>query len=223
MTIKKKLVKNFIVQNILGLLGFIYICIVKITSQINHKNKSIPEYFWKNKKPFILAFWHNQLLMISFSWKKNKKLNILASGHSDGQFGAIIAKYLGSNTLTVSAKKRKVNIRPIFDLLNNNNYIGITPDGPRGPKEKVSDGVIKIAKKSNVPIVPVGFWSSRNFTLNSWDSFLITYPFSKCVFAWSEPILIPNNLRDEEIPKFQLLLENKINDCIQSAKLDLSV
>ena len=178
MTIKKKLVKNFIVQNILGLLGFIYICIVKITSQINHKNKSIPEYFWKNKKPFILAFWHNQLLMISFSWKKNKKLNILASGHSDGQFGAIIAKYLGSNTLTISAKKRKVNIRPIFDLLNNNNYIGITPDGPRGPKEKVSDGVIKIAKKTNVPIIPVGFWSSRNFTLNSWDSFLITFPFS---------------------------------------------
>ena len=109
--------------------------------------------------------------------KKNKKLNILASGHSDGQFGAIIAKYLGSNTLTVSAKKRKVNIRPIFDLLNNNNYIGITPDGPRGPKEKVSDGVIKIAKKSNVPIIPVGFWSSRNFTLNSWDSFLLQYFF----------------------------------------------
>ena len=223
MTFKKKLVKNFIVQNILGLLGFIYIYIVRITSQINHKNKSIPEHFWKHKKPFILAFWHNQLLMITFSWKKNKKLKILASGHSDGQFGAIIAKYLGSNTLTVSAKKRKINIRPIFDLLNNNCYIGITPDGPRGPKEKVSEGVIKIAKKSNVPIIPVGFWSSRNFTLNSWDSFLITYPFSKCVFAWSEPILIPNNLRDEEIPKFQLLLENKINDCIQSAKLDLSV
>ena len=49
MTFKKKLVKNFIVQNILGLLGFIYIYIVRITSQINHKNKSIPEYFWKNK------------------------------------------------------------------------------------------------------------------------------------------------------------------------------
>jgi len=223
MTFKKKLVKNIVVQNILGLLGFIYIYIVKITSQIKHKNKFIPENFWKNKKPFILAFWHNQLLMITFSWEKNKKLNILASGHSDGQFGAIIAKYLGANVLTISDKKRKINIRPIFDLLKNNSYIGITPDGPRGPKEKVSDGVIKIAKKSNVPIIPMGFWSSRNFTLKSWDSFLITYPFSKCVFSWSDPILIPQNLRDEEIPKFQLLLENKINDCIQSAKLDLSV
>ena len=223
MTIKKKLVKNFIVQNILGILGFIYIFFVRITSQIYHKNISIPEHFWKYKKPFILAFWHSQLLMITFSWKKNAKLNILASGHSDGQFGAIIAKFLGSNTLTVSDKKRKINIRPIFDVLKNNSYIGITPDGPRGPKEKVSDGVIKIAKKSNVPIIPVGFWSSKNFTLNSWDSFLITFPFSKCVFTWSDPILIPNNLSDEEIPKFQLLLENKINDCIQSAKLDLSV
>ena len=85
--------------------------------------------------------------------EKNTKLNILASGHSDGQFGAIIAKFLGSNTLTVSDKKRKINIRPIFDILKNNSYIGITPDGPRGPKEKVSDGVIKIAKKSNVPII----------------------------------------------------------------------
>ena len=47
MTIKKKLVKNFFIQNILGLLGFIYICIVNITSQIKHKNKSIPEHFWK--------------------------------------------------------------------------------------------------------------------------------------------------------------------------------
>ena len=220
MTIKKKLVKNFIVQNILGLLGFIYICIVRITSQINHKNKSIPEYFWKNKKPFILAFRHNQLLMISFSWKKNKKLNILASGHSDGKFGAIIAKYLGLNALTVSAKKRKINIRLIFDLLNNNNYIGITPDGPRGPKEKVSDGVIKIAKKSNVPIIPVGFWSSRNFTLNSWDSFLITLPFSKCSFVWSEPLEIPRSINEDQVQHYQKLLEKKINQGVKKAQIN---
>ncbi len=223
MTIKKKLVKNFIIQNILGLLGFFYIFIVRITSQINHKNKSIPEHFWKNNKPFILAFWHSQLLTITFSWKKNKKLNILASGHSDGQFGSIIAQYLGSNTITISDKNKKINIRPIFNLLKKNKYIAITPDGPRGPKEKASDGVIKIAKKTKVPIIPVGFWSSKNINLNSWDSFLITFPFSKCVFVWSDPILIPNNLDEKEISKFQLLLETKINDCIQSAKLDLSV
>ena len=223
MIFKKKLVKNVFVQNILSLLGFFYICFVRITSKIKHKNKSIPEYYWKNNKPFILAFWHSQLLMINFSWKKNKKLNILASGHSDGQFGAIIAKYLGAETITISNKKRKINIRPIFEILNDNHYIGITPDGPRGPKEKVSDGVIKIAKTTNVPIVPVGYWSSKNFSLSSWDSFLITFPFSKCVFTWGEPLIISKNIEDKEIEKFQLILEKKINNCIKSSKKDLSV
>ena len=151
MNIKKRLVKNFLIQNILGLIASIYIYIVSITSNINYENSSIPEHYWKNNKSFILAFWHNQLMMISFSWKAKKKLNILASGHSDGRFGAIIAKYLGSKNIPTSDPNRSITLRPIFKLLQSNNYIGITPDGPRGPKEKVSEGIIKIAKKNKCP------------------------------------------------------------------------
>ena len=114
-------------------------------------------------------------------------------------------------------------MRPIFKLLKENKYVGITPDGPRGPKQKVSSGIIKIAKSSQVPIIALGFASTRNINLKSWDSFLITYPFTKCVFCWSDPIVVPNNIKDNEIDKFQLLLENKINTCIEKAKLELSV
>ena len=221
MTFKKKIVKNIFIQKILGLLSFLYIYFVGITSQIKHKNVSIPEYFWKNNKPFILAFWHSQLLMIKFSWNKNKKLNILASGHSDGQFGGIVAKHLGVNIITISKEKKKINIRPIFQLLKKNNYIGITPDGPRGPKEKVSDGVIKIAKQNKVPIIHLGFWSTKNIKLNSWDSFLITYPFSKCCYVWGNPIIIPENLKEEELEKYQKILGNEINECIKKAKIKI--
>ena len=221
MKIKKILLKNFIFQNILSVLCYIYVIIVSLTSNIKHKNQATPFYYWKNNEPFILAFWHSQLLMITYSWFSKKKLNILASGHSDGQFGATIAKLLGSNTVTISDKKKKINIRPIFELLKNNNCIGITPDGPRGPKEKVSDGVIKIAKQAQVPIIPIGFWSSNNVNLNSWDSFLITYPFSKCVFVWSDPIKVPNKVDDDEIQKLQEIIENKINECIEIAKSEV--
>ena len=223
MLIKKKLLKNFIIQNILGILTFFYICIVRITSNINHKNQSTPNQFWENKKPFILAFWHNQLMMISFGWKSKQKINILASGHSDGRFGAIVGNYLNLNNIQTSLNSKNLSMRPIFKLLKENKYIGITPDGPRGPKEKVSSGIIKIASATQVPIVALGFASTRNKKLKSWDSFLITYPFSKCSFYWSDPIIIPKNLKEEEIPQFQLILENKINTCIESAKLELSV
>ena len=89
-------------------------------------------------------------MMIKFSWKINKRINILASGHSDGRFGAIVGKYFNLNNIrNISIRNKSMHLlKTIFKLLNSNNYIGITPDGPRGPKELVSEGVIKIAKTS---------------------------------------------------------------------------
>ena len=218
MHIKKKLLKNFFVQNILGFFTFLYIRAVNLTSSIQFENESIPKQFWNNDKPFILAFWHSQLMMIGFSWKKKQNVNILASSHSDGRFGAIVGKYFNLNNIQTSEKNKSVSLRSIFKLLNDNNYIGITPDGPRGPKEIVSEGIIKIAKSSKVPIIPIGFWSSKNFKLKSWDSFLITLPFSKCSFVWNKPLEIPYNIQENQIQHYQKLLQEKINQSVKKAQ-----
>jgi hypothetical protein len=218
MTIRKKLVKNFFIQNFLGLIAALYIYITKITSNIKYENQLIPEGYWKNNQPFILAFWHSQLMMIAFSWKITTKINILASAHSDGRFGAIIGKYFNLNNIPISKKNNNISLRPIFKLLKNKEYVGITPDGPRGPKEKVSEGIIKIAKISKIPIIAVGYASSKNFKLQSWDSFLISLPFSKSSFVWSEPLEVPTDLKDDQVYSYQKLLEDKINKCIQKAE-----
>ena len=221
MSIRKKLLKHFIVQQLLAFIAFIYIVFVKITSNIKYENIDSPTKYWQNKKPFILAFWHGQLMTFSYTWKINKKLNILASSHSDGRFGASIARYFKLNNIPISSDGNNLSLRPIFKILNSNNYIAITPDGPRGPKEKVSEGIIKIAKISKVPIIPVGFGSSKNFCLKSWDSFLITLPFSKCRIVWGDSITIPENLEDKEIEIYKKLIEEKINECVKKAKKNL--
>ena len=212
MKFKKKILKNFIIQNFLGLITATYIFIVRLTSSIKYENQVVPEKFWKDNQSFILAFWHSQLMMISYAWKSKKKINILASGHSDGRFGAIVGKYFNLKNIQVSNKNKIVSLKPIFKILKNNNYIGITPDGPRGPKEMVSEGIIKIAITSGVPIIPVSFWSSSNIKLNSWDSFLITLPFSKCSFVWGEPLVVPKNIRKNELENFKKILENKLKE-----------
>ena len=218
MKLKKKLLKNIIIQNILGLFLATYIYIVKKTSTIKYENLSIPENFWKNNKSFILAFWHSQLLTISFSWKSKKVINILASGHSDGRFGSIVASYFNMNNIQTSTKGGSRSLRPIFEKIKQKEYIGITPDGPRGPKETISEGIIKIAKATNTPIIPCGFWSSNNFQLKSWDSFLITLPFSKCYFVWQDPIIVPSDLKDSKIKDYKDLLKKMIDECIIEAK-----
>ena len=89
--------------------------------------------------------------------------------------------------------------------------------------KKVSEGIIKIAINSQVPILPIGFASSKNFNLKSWDSFLITYPFSKCKFIWGDPIIIPSSTKDDDLNKYKNLLEEKINNCMDSAEKNLNV
>tara|TARA_B100000579_G_scaffold416701_1_gene412538 strand:+ start:382 stop:1050 length:669 start_codon:yes stop_codon:yes gene_type:complete len=218
MQIKKKFLKNFLIQELLGLITAIYIYFVRLTSSIKYENIIVPEKFWNNEEPFILAFWHSQLMMIGYSWKSKKRINILASGHSDGRFGSVVGKYFKLNNVEISSKNKAISLKPIFKILQQNNCIGITPDGPRGPKEIVSEGIIKIANASSVPIIPMGFWSSKNFRLKSWDSFLITLPFSKCSFVWGEPIQIPSDMRKNELKSFQKILEDKLKENVIKAE-----
>ena len=218
MKFKKKILKNVLIQKILAFIVVLYILFVKLTSKINYINLPIPQSFWKNNKSFILAFWHNQLMMISYSWKSPKKINILASSHSDGRFGAFVGKYFNLNNIPTSVDGSSLAIRTIYQKLKEKDYVGITPDGPRGPKEIVSEGIVKIARATNTPIIPCGFWSSKNFSLKSWDSFLVTLPFSTCCFVWQKPMYIPKKTKDIDIQQYQNLLKKMIDDSVSCAK-----
>ena len=220
MNIKKKIIKNYFVQQLLALVSALYIKVVALTSSIIIKNIESPQFYWKNNKPFILAFWHSQLMMISYCWKSETKINILASGHSDGRFGAIVGKYFKLNNIPTSSNEKTISLKPVFTLLKNSQYIGITPDGPRGPNQKVSEGIIKISKATQVPIIPVGFASSKYSTLKSWDSFLITKPFSKGAFVWGKAIAIPKNCTNNEIEEYKNILEKELNICVEKANIE---
>ena len=76
----------------------------------------------------------------------------------------------------------------MIKAIENGESIAITPDGPKGPKEIVKDGIIKLAQTTGAPIVPL-FWKVKNHKLlNSWDNFIIPFPFSKGVYIFGEPI-----------------------------------
>ena len=222
MSIKKKIFKFSITQKFLAYLGYIYILFVGMTSKIIIKNEDYSINMWNEKKPFILAFWHSQLMMVGYVWKSKAVLNMLASSHSDGRFGAYIAGHFNLKNISIESKNKSPSLRQIFKILNNGHYLGVTPDGPRGPNQKVSEGIIKIAINSQVPIIPLGFASNRNFKLKSWDSFLITFPFSKCNFVWGDPIIIPSTTKDTDIEKYKIFLEEKINYCTSTAQSNLN-
>ena len=82
----------------------------------------------------------------------------------------------------------------------------------------VSEGIIKIARSTETPILVCGYWSSKNFRLKSWDTFLITLPFSSCCFVWQKPLYIPKKTSDSKIQHYQKVVKKMIDESIDSAK-----
>jgi len=68
--------------------------------------------------------------------------------------------------------------------------VAITPDGPRGPAERVQPGAIAAAQHAGVPIVAVGARVASAWYLGSWDRMCIPKPFAAIDVAYGAPIRV---------------------------------
>ena len=90
--------------------------------------------------------------------------------------------------------------------------IGITPDGPRGPRGKVQDGVLVLAARSGRPIYPVTTRYSRFWELPSWDRFQIPQPGAICRVVFGPEVAAPRNLQPSELNRVRGELERALGD-----------
>ncbi|WP_457569647.1 lysophospholipid acyltransferase family protein [Desulfurobacterium sp.] len=168
------------------------------------------------QNPGIYMFWHGRMLILPFAFKdKGNLVKVLISKHRDGEKIARIIHKLGFGTVRGSTGIRKGGdkaFRELIKALQNGYSIAITPDGPRGPKEKLKPGVAKLAMLSGIPVFPVAFSTNRGKKLGSWDSFLVPYPFSKCKIVIDKP-LIPKE--DEDLKSFSNRLELSLKNLTQ--------
>ena len=212
----KNFLKNYFVKKFLSLVGALYVYIVYISSQKTFINKDNFDKLILENKSFIYALWHDQLLLSPFTWQTKNRIEILISKHKDGDIIADLIKYHGFNSIRGSTnnpnKEKEKNtissIRKIIKTLKANVSIGITPDGPRGPRHKVSEGTINIARISNKKILPMALAYKEQWVLNTWDKFIIPKPFNKICIVWGDTIDIEINKID--VPIQQEALEKSL-------------
>jgi len=148
---------------------------------------------------------------------RNRVINALQSSHSDGMITSLAFQYLGMNVILGSSKKGGMQaFRKMVKCLQLGESIAITPDGPKGPKEKVKEGIIKLAQMTNTPIIPL-VWATRKYKIiNSWDNFVLPYPFSKGIYSFGKPIYIEKKIN---INKFELERQNLENEIKRLTKM----
>lgn len=212
----KRIGKNERIRGALCWLGSQYIRLVWATGRWRVIGDHIPAAFWDQGKPFILAFWHGRLLMMPKSWRDGTPIHMLISQHRDGQLIARTVGHFGIATVEGSTTRGGAGaLRAMLKALKAGEYVGITPDGPKGPRMRASDGIVAVARMSGCPVIPATYAAAGAKRLRSWDRFLIPLPFSRGVILWGEPISIG---RDADEAAARQLIEDAMN--AQAAEAD---
>ncbi len=188
----KKILQNELLLRFLCWLGSLYIRLCAFTGRWQSVGGEIPARLWDEGQPFILSFWHGRLLMMPYCWRRGIPINVLISQHPDGRILSRTVGHFGIHTITGSSSKGgSAALRTMVRTLKTGQSIGITPDGPRGPRMRAAGAIVSLARLAQAPILPVAFSANRGKVLGSWDRFLIALPFSKGVFVWGDPIIVP--------------------------------
>lgn len=150
-------------------------------------------------KPVIFTLWHGRLGPCTYM-HRDQGIVALISQHRDGEYIARLVERWGYETARGSSSRGGTGaLRQLVRSLREGKSVAITPDGPRGPRERVKPGAVILAQLSGAPLIPLAGAADRGWWFGSWDRFLIPKPFSRVCIAYGEPLLVPRAASPEEL------------------------
>jgi len=169
-------------------------------------------------EPMIFCIWHNRLALCLRLYQKyflnrqpNRRLAAMVSASRDGGLLARILELFDVQPVRGSSSRRGPQaLRELVTWSEKGYDLAITPDGPRGPRYVVQDGVIALAQLTGRPIVPASINLSWKLQAGSWDRFQIPLPFARCLLAIGEPLRVPADLTDDGREAARLSLQSRM-------------
>lgn len=157
-----KKIKYTIMLHVLPPLVYVFIMLIRLSSSVRHVHNETAFNTWDHGGNFIVCFWHGRLLMMPFANRRGKG-KVLISRHRDGEFIARTMTFFRLGSIRGSYRKEGSisSLREIISDLKNGFDVAITPDGPKGPRYKVKEGIIELAKLTGKPIMPLTYGASK--------------------------------------------------------------
>lgn len=160
----------------------------------------------RDKSPLIFCLWHNRLAVCMAVWQRVSRgerpaegLTALVSASKDGALLARTLEWFGVQPVRGSSSRRGSQaLLEMTTWIENGWHAAITPDGPRGPRYKIQDGLVTLAQLTGAHILPVGIRIYQKRCLHSWDGFQVPMPFARCDVLFDRPIPVPRNCSDTE-------------------------
>ncbi len=193
--------------------------LVKFLEKTMKIEQIFPKEFDKNRN-YVMAIWHNKVVMTLLGTGFLKRKVALASPTKDGELISVPLERYGTEMVRGSSDKNATkSLLKLIKKVKEGCTVGTPVDGPKGPRYVVKSGMLYIAQKSNIPLVPIGVAYEKKWIFEkAWDKFELPKPFSRAVVIFGEPYFIEKNadLLDEA-----LLLKEKLDNLDRKAELQI--
>jgi lysophospholipid acyltransferase (LPLAT)-like uncharacterized protein len=162
----------------------------------------------------VYAFWHCHILSMAWAYRGRGAV-VLISEHGDGEVITQVVHRLGYGTVRGSTTRGGVRGALAMARWGRAGFpLAFTPDGPRGPRHKLQPGVMLVAQRSGLPIVPLAAGMRSGRRLDSWDRFELPAPFSRVLVTAGEPIAVPAKISGTETSVW----EGRIQDAMDAVE-----
>ncbi len=144
---------------------------------------------------------------------------ILISASKDGELIARTMQYFGQGAVRGSSSRGgRAAFRALIVQAREPVDLVITPDGPKGPRHQLKEGVVQLTRLTGRPVIPMAFACSRGHRFGSWDRFLFPFPFARGVFAYGAPV---HWMAEESPVSFQSRLQQAMEETERRARARL--
>lgn len=164
--------------------------------------------------PFILAMWHGQFMLMPTLDEGNFRVSAIVARHSDAEVvGALLGEFNMAIVRGAGAGTRKRDrggayaLRSALRVLKDGSTFSMTADVPPGPARKSGAGIVTLSRLSGRPIIPFATATSRYIALPSWSRMTINLPYSKLAYVTGDPIFVPPDITEADIPRYQAMVE----------------
>ncbi|MFO1189484.1 MAG: lysophospholipid acyltransferase family protein [Alphaproteobacteria bacterium] len=220
----KRITRNDRAQAVLGWMFAQYIRFVHATSRWTEVGGDVPRRFWAEKRPYIGCFWHGRMMLMPYCRGPGLDFKMLISRHRDGRLISRTVSHFGIGTIEGSSSRGgAAAVRAMVRAIRDGELVGVTPDGPRGPRMRVGPGLIVVARITGTPILPASYSVRRRKVLASWDRFIVALPFNRGTFRWGTPITVAADADDAEMERARLAVEEQLNRLSHEADRDCGV
>lgn len=171
--------------------------------------------FYEGREPCLLILWHGRLLPAAY-YHRNHGLVALVSRSADGEYITRVLEHWRYRTIRGSSSRGGSSAyREILRHAKAGRMITLTPDGPRGPRQKLKPGALAAAQRTGLPIVPVASGADRAWWFESWDRFLVPRPFARIRIAYGEPVTIARDADPDTVRTTVRSLEADLNRLVE--------